>query len=249
MKSLFVSAFLLLGAVSASRAQVSTTKPVPDTDNAAPDFAATSAAKATLPDFLAADPFAEPRANAAPAFSARDLRATLLAEPAAAEPAAPSPNPKFVYGSRDDYRWQLGLAFAWVNFRSSVFDANEFGIKTTVSYFLNDWLGVEGSFTGAFGGSAAGGVPKIGLYGGGPKFAWRQKRWEPWLHAIFGGAHEGPQALVTGRNSTSLQLGGGADYRLNPHLSIRIEGDYVHTAFFHQTQNNFQLASGAVIHF
>ena len=250
MKSLFVSAFLLLGAVCASRAQVRATNPSPDTDNAAPDFAATSAAKVTLPDFLpTADPFAQPRANSAPAFSAPNLGTTLLAEPAAAEPAAPSPNPKFVYGGRDDFRWQLSLAFAWVNFRSSYFDSNEFGIKTTVTYFLNEWLGVEGSVTGAFGGSVAGGVRKIGLYGGGPKFAWRQKRWEPWLHAIFGGAHEGPQTTVTGRNSTSLQLGGGADYRLNPHLSVRMEGDYVRTGFFHQTQNNFQLASGAVIHF
>ncbi len=88
MKSLFVSAFLLLGAVCASQAQVSASEPLPDTDNAAPDFAATSAAKVTLPDFLTAtDPFAQPPANSAPAFSAPNLGATLLAEPAAAEPA------------------------------------------------------------------------------------------------------------------------------------------------------------------
>ena len=250
MKSLFVSAFLLLGAVGASPAQVSTTTPAPDTDNAASDFAATSAATVTLPDFLAAaDPFAEPHANRALPFSAPNLGTTLLAEPAAARPAAPSPDPRFVYGGRDDYRWQLGLAFTWVRFRSSVFDANEFGVKTTVTYFLNEWLGVEGSVTGAFGGTIAGGIAKIAIYGGGPKFAWRQKRWEPWLHAILGGAHEGPQTTVSGRNSTSMQLGGGADYRLNPHLSFRMEGDYVRTGFFSQTQSNFQLAGGAVIHF
>jgi hypothetical protein len=250
MKSLFVSAFLLLGAVCASQAQVSASKPLPDTDNAAPDFAATSAPKVTLPDFLtAADTFAQRRANSAPAFSAPNLGATLLAEPAAAEPAAPSPNPRFVYGGRDDYRWQLSLAFAWVRFRSSVFNSNEFGIKTTVSYFLNEWLGVEGSVTGAFGGTVAGGIAKIGVYGGGPKVAWRQKRWEPWLHAIFGGAHEGPQTVASGRNSSSMQLGGGADYRWNPHLSFRMDGDYVRTGFFSQTQSNFQLTGGAVIHF
>lgn len=168
----------------------------------------------------------------------------------APEPAAPSPNPRFVYGGRDDYRWQLGIALAWFRFQSSVFNANEFGVKTTVSYFLNDWLGVEGSLTGAFGGGVAGGHDaKIAVYGGGPKIAWRQKRWEPWLHAIVGGAHEGPQTAVTGRNSSSIQGGGGADYRWNPHLSFRMEGDYVRTGFFHQTQSNFQLAGGAVIHF
>lgn len=250
MKSLFVSAFLLLGAVCASQAEAITEKPVPDTDNVAPDFSATSAAKVTLPDFLAvADPFAPPRTNAAPFISAPNLSTALPAEPAAAKPAAPSPDPRFVYGSREDYRWQLSVAFAWVRFRSSVFNSNEFGIKTTVTYFLSDWLGVEGSLTGAFGGSVgAGQNARIGLYGGGPKVAWRQKRWEPWLHGIFGGAHQGPQ-IVAGRNSFSMELGGGADYRWNPRVSFRAEADYVRTGFFHQTQNNFLLSSGVVLHF
>ena len=245
MKSLFVSAFLLLAAVCASAA-----KPAPDTDNVAPDFAATSAAKVTLPDFLAAaDAFAQPRANSAPLFSPPGLSTTLLGEPAAAKPAAPFPNPRFVYGSREDYRWQLGVAFVYFRFRSSVFNSNEFGIKTTVTYFLSDWLGVEGSLTGAFGGSVgAGQNARIGLYGGGPKVAWRQKRWEPWLHGIFGGAHQGPQ-IVAGRNSFSMELGGGVDYRWNPRVSFRAEADYVRTGFFHQTQNNFLLSSGVVLHF
>jgi len=249
MKSLFVSAFLLLGAVCRSQAQVSTTKPVSDTDNAAPDFSATSARKVTLPDFLsAADSFAQPRANSS--FSAPHLGAALVAEPAPAKPAGPSPNPRFVYGGRDDYRWQLSVAFAWFRFRSSVFNSSEFGVKTAVTYFLNEWLGVEGSFTGTFGGNVAGAQgARMALYGGGPKAAWRQKRWEPWLHAIFGGAREGPQVVSGSRNSFAMQLGGGADYRWNPHISFRTEGDYVQTRLFQQTQSNFQLAGGVVIHF
>ena len=256
MKRVVVSAFLLLGGASVSQAQVNTAKPLFDTDNVAPDFSATSAAKATLPDFLAvADSFAQPRAPSAPVFPAYNLSAALstalTAEPAPAKPAAPSPNPRFVYGGRDDYRWQLSLALVWFRFRSSVFNANTFGIKTTVTYYLNEWLGVEGSLTGAFGGAvdAGGHDAKIAVYGGGPKVAWRQRRWEPWLHAIFGGAHEGPQTALGGRNSYAMQLGGGADYRWNPHLSFRAEGDYVSTGFFHQTQNNMQFAGGAVIHF
>ena len=248
MKSPLVSAFLLLGAC-ASQARVNATKPLSDPDNTASDFSASSAGKVTLPDFLAAtDSFADPRAN--PSFSAPDLGTAVLAEPAPAKPAAPSPNPKFVYGGRDDYRWQLSVAFAWFHFRSSVFNSNEFGVKTTVTYFLNQWLGAEGSFTGAFGGNVAGAQgARIAVYGGGPKVAWRQKRWEPWLHAIFGGAREGPQIVSGSRNSFAMQLGGGADYRLNPHVSFRAEGDYVHTRFFQQTQSNFQLAGGVVIHF
>jgi len=252
MKSLCVCALLLLGSASAAQAQVETGKPLFATDNAAPDFSATSAAKATLPNFLAvADSFARPGALSAPAFSAPRLRTALLAESAPADPARPSPEPRFVYGGRDDYRWQLGLSLAVFHFQSSVFSSTAVGVEASVAYFLNEWLGVEGSVTGAIGGTvyAQGGRAKFALFGGGPKIAWRQKRWEPWLHAIFGGAHEQPQTAAGSRNTYSIMPGGGADYRWNPHLSFRLEGDYVRTAFFHQSQNNFQVSGGAVLHF
>jgi hypothetical protein len=43
--------------------------------------------------------------------------------------------------------------------------------------------------------------------------------------------------------------GGGADYRQNPHVSFRVEADYVPTHFFSQSQNNFLLSGGIVFHF
>src|SRR5437764_1223988 len=140
-KRLWVCACLLLGSVSASQAQVSVAEPPFNTDNAGPDFSATSAAKVTLPNFLAvADSFSHPHATRAPTFSPPNLSTALLAEPEPAKPAASSPEPRFVYGGRADYRW-------------------------------------------------------------------------------------------------------------NPHLSFRAEGDYVGTRFFHQTQDHFLFAGGAVIHF
>jgi hypothetical protein len=251
-KRLWVCACLLLGSASASPAQVGVAEPPFNTDNAGPDFSATSAAKVTLANFLAvADSFSQPHATAPPTFSPPNLSTALLAEPEPAKPAAPSPEPRFVYGGREDYRWQLSLAFVWFRFHSSVYNSNEFGVKTTVTYFLNEWLGVEGDLTAAFGAPVGNGSQnaKIAVYGGGPKIAWRQKRWEPWLHGIFGGAHQGPQTSLGGRNSYSVMAGGGADYRWNPHLSFRTEADYVGTSFFHQTQGHFLFAGGAVIHF
>src|SRR5215831_2505276 len=246
MKSACVCALLLFARVSMAQAQVESAKPVFDTDNAVPDFPATSAAKVILPDLLAVtDSFSRAALTSAPR-----LNTALSAEPAPADPATPSPKPRFVYGGRDDYRWQLGLSLAWVHFNSSAFSANAIGIKTSVSYFLNQWLGVEGNVTAAFSPTTLGtDHVKIALYGGGPKVAWRQKRWEPWLHGIFGGAHVLPQTAAGSRSTYSIMAGGGADYRWNPHLSFRAEGDYVRTAFFNQTQNNFQLAGGAVLHF
>lgn len=251
MKTLYASVFLLVGNLCVAQAQVSAPSPLVDTGNAAPDFSATSGAKATLLDPLViASSFSQPAAQppqprpfAAPAFST-----ALLAEPALADP--PSPDPKFIYGGRDDYRWQLSLGVAWYRFRSSVFNASAVGIKTTVTYFLNDWLGVEGSFTGAFAPAILNGeTVKMGLYGGGPKIAWRQKRWEPWAHGIFGGARAHPQTAAGSQNSYSIMAGGGADYRWNPRVSFRLEGDYVRTGFYSQSQNNFLLSGGIVFHF
>lgn len=247
MNSVCVCALLLFGSVSVAEAQAGAAKPsLFDTDNAAPDFSATSAAKATLPDLLAVtDSLALASVSSAPR-----LNTALLAEPASADPAPPSPKPRFVYGGRDDYRWQLGISLSWVRFNSSAFNANAIGVKTSGAYFLNEWLGVEGNVTADFSPTSLGaGHVKVLIYGGGPKVAWRQRRWEPWLHGILGGAHEQPQTAAGSRNTYAIEAGGGADYRWNPHLSFRAEGNYVRTGFFHQSQNNFELAGGAVLHF
>ncbi len=250
MKRLLLSA-LLLGSVNVARAQVSAPTLTINQGNAAQDFSATSAAKATLISYLAAsDTFSSPAAKAANPFAAPIL-ATALALPLdSAESASPSPEPKFLYGGRDDYRWELGLGVTYLRFQSSAFNANAAGINTSVAYFTNDWFGIEGNITAAF-------APTIFLnehvkiltYGVGPKITWRQKQWEPWLHGIFGGAHEQPQIADQSRSSYSIKAGGGADYRWNPRVSFRVEVNYVRTGFFNQSQNNFQLGGGIVFHF
>jgi hypothetical protein len=250
MKRLLLAA-LLLGSVNVARAQVNVPTLQGDRANAAQDFSATSAARATLlSDLVAADTISAGAAKAANMFAAPAV-ATALALPfESAEPASPSPQPKFLYGGRDDYRWELGLAVSWLRFRSSVFNASAVGISTSVVYYTNEWFGVEGNITAVFAPTIlVNEHVKIATYGAGPKIAWRQKQWEPWLHGIFGGAHEQPQIAGQSRNSYEIKAGGGADYRWNPRLSFRLEADYVRTGFFHSSQNNFQLAGGVVFHF
>jgi hypothetical protein len=254
MKRLFAAALLVLSGVCAAHAQ-ETALVSSDQDNAAPDFKATSAARITLMDFLTAGTLAPLPANPLPANPPSAPDATLLATALAvpldpADPAEPAPKPKFLYGGRDDYRWQLALGISWIRFRSSIFNASAVGTNTGVAYFLNDWFAVEGTVSTGF-------APqiynkehvKLVLYGGGAKIAWRQRRWEPWLHGIFGGLHEQPQTSDGGRNTFAIQAGGGADYRFNPRFSGRLEADYVRSQFFSQSQNNFQLAASVVIHF
>ena len=250
MKRLLVSA-LLLGSVGVARGQVSAPTEVIDKGNVAQDFAGTSAAKATLLDALATtDTFSLSAAKPASTLAPPEVTTGLALPLESAEPASPTPRPKFLYGGRDDYRWQLSLGFTWFRFQSSIFNASALGINTSVVYFTNNWFGIEGNVTAAF-------APtiyvkehvKLATYGAGPKITLRAKKWEPWVHAILGGAHEQPQTAGNSRSSYSIKAGGGADYRWTPRISFRLEGDYVRTGFFKQSQNDFQLAGGIVFHF
>jgi hypothetical protein len=208
-----------------------------DGKNVASEFAETSAAHVNL---------------LSPPSDASDAKS--LAEPAAesALPGEPTPaaNPRWVFGDRDDYRWQLAVGVEFFRFRSNVISASMPGLNTTVTYYTNDWFGLEGSIVTGF-------APEIydrehvKYFGaaGGIHVGSRRARWEPWAHALFGLGHLQPQTAVGGRNTLAITAGGGVDYRLFDRLSLRGEADYVYTRLFNETQNNFQATAGVVIHF
>src|SRR5262249_47293232 len=126
-----------------------------------------------------------------------------------ADPSPAPPEPRFVFGGRDDFRWQLGIGAAWNRFRSSIFNASAVGVNSSVCYFTNAWFADEGNVGATF-------APeifqnehvKLVLYGGGPKIAWRQRKWEPWLHALVGGIHEQPRTEGNSKNAFAYQIGG-----------------------------------------
>jgi hypothetical protein len=245
MKRQLIVVFLVLGAGCAARAQ----EAVPDTQavlrNVAAEFSASPAAStnsfqptvvgalAPVPRFAALSASPAPPENAAPEAS-----------------PLPAPDPKFIYGGRDDFRWQLGIGADWIRFRSSIFNASAVGVAASVTYFTNEWFGIEGNASTGF-------APeifknehvKLTVYGAGPKIALRERQWEPWVHLILGGSHEQPQTAGNSKNSYAIEAGGGADYRFNPRFSGRLEGDWVRTGFFGGSQNNFQLMGGVVFHF
>jgi hypothetical protein len=212
---------------------------VQDTTNVAADFAASAAAQV---DLYAPSEEARSFALATPAAPA--------ASAAAAEPAAATPPPKFVFGARDDYRWQLGVGAEFFRFQSSRIYASLVGLNTTVTYFTNDWFAVEGNLVTGF-------APQI--YdrehvkyfggGGGVRIGSRRARWEPWGHALVGGGHLQPQTADSSRTALMVQAGGGLDFRVNSRLSLRAESDYVFNTFFSQHQNDFQAIAGVVFHF
>lgn len=245
MKRQLVVLMLVLGMGCATRAQEAVSDSQTVKTNVEADFTAAPSTNASL-----YQPAPALVLSPAPSFGS-SAAASLSSGTATPDPSpSPAPDPKFIYGGRDDFRWQLGIGFDWLRFRNSIFNASAVGVKSSVTYFTNEWFGIEGNISATF-------APeifdqehvKVLMYGGGPKIAWREKKWEPWAHAIVGGSHEQPQTAGNGKNAFALQVGGGADYRINPRLSARLEADWVHTNYFSQSQNNFELMGGLVFHF
>ena len=206
----------------------------PDGRNVASSFAGTSAAHVDL-------------------FGGGGSPSVAVGEPAssaAASPAAPDPKPRLVFGDRDDYRWQLGIGVEYLRFRSNLFDASLVGVNTNLTYFTNDWFGFEGNIATGFAPTIYHNdhVKYLG-YAGGVHLGSRRARWEPWAHALFGGAHMLPQTAGNSKNALAITAGGGVDWRLYARLSLRGEADYVYTRFFGTSQNDFQGFAGIVIHF
>jgi opacity protein-like surface antigen len=166
-------------------------------------------------------------------------------------PASPAgeapPPPQYNW---NDYRWELEAGATFVRFQSSIFYASMVGFKSSLSYRLNDWIAAEGGITTGF-------APTIFEnehvkyldYMVGVRVGPHTGKLEPWAHVMVGGAHLLPQTAGNSQNAFAMRVGIGTDYRLNPVLSLRVEADYLRTQFFSQSQNNFQLATGAVFHF
>jgi hypothetical protein len=155
-----------------------------------------------------------------------------------------------VFGSRDDYRWQLGVGVEYLRFVSSRYDASLVGLNTTVTYFTNGWFALEGNLVTGFAPTIYANE-HVKFFGGagGIRIGSRRARWEPWAHGLVGGSHLQPQTAGASRGSLMAQAGGGVDYRLHARLSFRLEGDWVYTTYFSQSQSNFQGVAGVVLHF
>lgn len=259
MKTLLAVPLIVLGMASAIRAQDQASAPAETNANVAIDFARTSAASTRVPQSadwtiasltapetsLAVLSFANPTANPSPSPTLSPVYSAALAP----EPS-PAPQTNYTYKERD-YAWDLGVGFALVRFRSSVYYASAPGFNSNLAYWFKDWLAIEGSATTGY-------APEIYQnehikylgYGAGPKFSLTgRSRLEPWAHAIVGGAHVLPQTALSGKNSFLVEAGGGVDYGLNPRVSARLEVDYLSTHLFGAWQNSAQGIIGIVIHF
>jgi len=114
---------------------------------------------------------------------------------------------------------------------------------------FNDWFGVTGEFSGAYG------KPKnIGTdyhsYLFGPTISYRKnEKLTPFVHFLMGAARFGA-GPGTGDTNLAMELGGGVDARVTDGIAIRaVQFDYVMTRFASETQHNLKLSVGVTFRF
>jgi Outer membrane protein beta-barrel domain len=141
----------------------------------------------------------------------------------------------------------LGYDYARVNSGGSAFSFNGGGGQ--FAYNATNWLGVVGDLGGYYTGSGF----RSGLfsYVFGPRLNLRGRgKVTPFAQVLFGGARS-----INGspRNAFALTAGGGVDFKISEHFSIRpVQAEYFLTKFADSAsnrQNNFRYSAGIIFRF
>lgn len=122
------------------------------------------------------------------------------------------------------------------------------------------FVGVVADVSGYYGGSqvCTASVPQfcstipgnVSSFLFGPRISASAAGVRPFVHALFGAAHERTGGFGSvSDTSFATALGGGVDFRLAPFLGWRVQGDYLQTRLFSSTQNNVRLSTGLVFRF
>ncbi len=120
------------------------------------------------------------------------------------------------------------------------------GWDASVTGFFTKYLGVTGDFSGAYGsfnetGTFDGVTGKVNFpthvytFTGGPVIAYREGKINPFVHALFGGAHASVSASESGvsvsatKNVFAMLIGGGVDLRATKFISVRlVDADWLY---------------------
>jgi hypothetical protein len=198
------------------------------------------------------------------AVAQSDISTIAAPSPATALPASALPASPQGASRPDLTDWQLsfGYEFTRLNMPSQsvgtytlpAFTANDNGFDVSFTRFFGRWAGIEAESAAGFG---SGSVPQISsaeslFLGGGPRFAYRGRRFEPWVHTLIGLEHFSftQTSVAYGSNNTVAFLGGGGvDFHLNVRTAIRVQADYLGTRLFSEGQSNFQIGGGVVFNF
>jgi hypothetical protein len=174
------------------------------------------------------------------------------AAPSTAAPApAAAPRPKTMSAGLDT-RWQMSVGYQYFRFRAGTLSKGLNGFGASVTYFKNDWFGIEGNVAGLFGSLTPTFKEKFAFYGGGVHLGARHmEKFQPWAHVLFGGTHLAVTQTVgpSSFNGFGVVTGGGVDVMFKPNLGLRVNGDFVGSHMGGAWQKNFQFGVGIVLNF
>jgi hypothetical protein len=173
--------------------------------------------------------------------------------PAGAAPDPPAP----AYKSSLEFPLRVSASYQFTEFRNMdgmTFHQN--GINTDFTGFLGHDFALEGDVAAGFGYSRYSTTVNLEsseiFYGGGIRIGPERNVFQPWGHVLLGGEHfrfsqRSPALGID--NGFAYQLGLGADIKIGPRAFWRVEGEYLGTHMFSNTQANYQFGTGIAFAF
>lgn len=135
---------------------------------------------------------------------------------------------------------------------SETFNGNGGGVQ--LEYNANRWLGVVGDMAG-YGATATTNGALVGggfTYLFGPRVNFRREKFTPFAQVLFGGIWTTDGIGYSGSvNDFAMTAGGGIDFKVSSHVSIRpIQAEYLMTKIpdgLNNRQNNLRIGAGIVV--
>jgi hypothetical protein len=149
------------------------------------------------------------------------------------------------FAQQPDYpKADFTVGFTLVRINDSGFHENLYGVTLAPAVNINKNVGIEGDFTYVTK-TLLGTRVNAFTYMGGPRFTARpkDKKVQPFVHALFGGAHI--SAAGFSDNGWAAKLGGGLDLVAGKHVAVRVfQIDYVPTHIAGSTNHNMAFTFG-----
>jgi opacity protein-like surface antigen len=167
------------------------------------------------------------------------------------------------YAQETAPKFDVFAGYSYLQANPGVSGVNSFhlhGGNGNVGYNVKNWLAGVADFGGYNNGNilGTGASGTLSTYLFGPRVSYRHMRKiTPFGQVLFGVAHANTNVFGTAnsQNAFAMSVGGGVDYKLFDHFSIRpVQADYLMTRFGvgttgTQTQNNVRLSTGFVVRF
>ena len=144
--------------------------------------------------------------------------------------------------------------YQYLHLGGSGTDINANGWNASLTGNFNSWFGVTADFSGAYK-TISGVDTKVYSYAGGPVISLNSGgKVNPFVHALFGGAHASASLSGVGSGSANgftTMAGGGVDVKVNKALAVRlVQADWVYYRFNGASEShNVRLSTGIVLRF